>query len=125
MDLGQIFSLILDQIVNKGFPKNFISSNGFIFNFLVPLVVFGYAVKILFDQIGLFHKSKFTHMLLGLLISLAALVLLPSLNIFFASLAIFIIFMFELHGMKGVLTGIISGVIFFLAYPLALKFLWI
>lgn len=115
MDFNQISSQVLNQIIN-------ITSVGSIFNFLVPFVIFTYAVKILFDQINIFSKAHFTHFLLGIIVSLAAFFILPSLNILFASLAIFIIFTFELHGMRGVVTGVVCGVVFFIAYPLLLRF---
>lgn len=90
---------------------------------IIPFFLFSYALKLLLENMRIFYSST-TNWVIAFVISFALLLFISSAGPIFTGMAIFMICLFKIHGVKGVLTGIglCIAYIFFI-HPLLITYL--
>lgn len=119
-----IINLILSYLEKLlGLPILMLKWPAVLHSLLIPLFLFSYALKLSLDSIGIFSSSS-VNWTIALMISLAFLLFIAQGGPFFASAGISMIFLFKLHGTKGIIVGLLCGALyFFIINPLLVTYL--
>ena len=94
-------------------PNYLIRGPGVFIYLIIPLILFSYALKCALDRIRIFHSST-VNWIIGFIIAISTLFLISVLAVFIVPVSIFIICLTKFEIKKGIIFGIIGGIIYWI-----------